>query len=375
MLYRASMGPRPFSRGNPDYAGQTPQLKCSLQWGRDLSVAETGQYIPWYRQVHGFNGAATFQSRKHPQRPHGRAVVLGFNGAATFQSRKPRRRGAPRVADVAASMGPRPFSRGNPTSYAGSASVSRLQWGRDLSVAETCLTRFAFLGSGSLQWGRDLSVAETRQTTKKNAEIIEASMGPRPFSRGNDASQGTHTRRTVASMGPRPFSRGNLRTEADQMERQPASMGPRPFSRGNYHTLEAFFEVLTMSFNGAATFQSRKQPTRRDNRQRVPVCCAFDTGFGWSQQVPGWLPRFPALSTGCFAYESASASYLIASRPDSSRADCDDQSPRSRRVDCTTLRRPSLRGLPAPAAAPASLASPTLDLRPVPCRLSAPCLL
>ena len=61
-------------------------------------------------------------------------------------------------------MGPRPFSRGNQARGGGVPSIQDgLQWGRDLSVAETDLTlTVTDTFSLTLQWGRDLSVAETR---------------------------------------------------------------------------------------------------------------------------------------------------------------------------------------------------------------------
>ena len=65
-----------------------------------------------------FNGAATFQSRRldppcFRARLENRATVR-FNGAATFQSRRPRGMSSRRaVHKRPASMGPRPFSRGD----------------------------------------------------------------------------------------------------------------------------------------------------------------------------------------------------------------------------------------------------------------------
>ena len=43
------------------------------------------------------------------------------------------------------------------------------------------------VAAGGLQWGRDLSAAETGSRTSKARTVPQASMGPRPFSRGNDA--------------------------------------------------------------------------------------------------------------------------------------------------------------------------------------------
>jgi len=58
-------------------------------------------------------------------------------------------------------------------------------------------------------------------------------MGPRLFSRGNPSSRGIPSRLPRPSMGPRLFSRGNVKT--------------KPFPA-----------LCGLSFNGAATLQSRK---------------------------------------------------------------------------------------------------------------------
>ena len=159
----------------------------SLQWGRDTSVAETrttpttlggaapsfngaatlqsrkprwSAWLPLLKR--GFNGAATLQSRKLRESSENYPAKWSFNGAATLQSRK-RAATADRDNPVAASMGPRHFSRGNlATPSSGGSDVATLQWGRDTSVAETrsgvCVSDTY---SWTLQWGRDTSVAET----------------------------------------------------------------------------------------------------------------------------------------------------------------------------------------------------------------------
>ncbi len=45
----------------------------------------------------------------------------------------------------------------------GEMRMVRLQWGRDLIVAETTTTAAIWGAAATLQWGRDLIVAETRQ--------------------------------------------------------------------------------------------------------------------------------------------------------------------------------------------------------------------
>ena len=206
----ASMGPRPFGRGRRDggplLGGGRDASMGPRPFGRGRGSLPTMQPLTGSR---GFNGAATFRSRKAGAggdrveraaasmgpRPFGRgrvpsivthAKILGcFNGAATFRSRKaaapPRRRQIPRklqwgrdlsVAEgwshefeliwrKAASMGPRPFGRGRDAiDQVRQGGIMVLQWGRDLSVAEGTRVLPDCDSGISLQWGRDLSVAE-----------------------------------------------------------------------------------------------------------------------------------------------------------------------------------------------------------------------
>ena len=153
-------------------------------------------------------------------------------------------------------MGPRPFGRGRAIHLIVHAVVLRLQWGRDLSVAEGHPTlrrrrprRNASMGPrpfgrgrGSratrassprrLQWGRDLSVAEGLDNDFL-ANAHKSFNGAATFrSRKADAPR--------RAAGPRA-----------------ASMGPRPFGRGRPVAWRRSWGILA-SFNGAATFRSRK---------------------------------------------------------------------------------------------------------------------
>ena len=59
-----------------------------------------------------------------------------------------------------------------------------LQWGRDLSIAESVHEPLGVVGPDPLQWGRDLSIAEsTSEDFAAKADLL-ASMGPRSFDRG-----------------------------------------------------------------------------------------------------------------------------------------------------------------------------------------------
>ena len=254
--------------------GCTIPAGMPLQWSRDLSVAETG--VP-------------------PRPPHVGQVSRPFNGAATFQSRKLRLKNVagawPRC--LPPSMEPRPFSRGNELLAAEGPAARRAGFNgaatfqsRKLDQGENVRTAMLLV-----QWSRDLSVAETRPSrppcrrpgrfngaaTFQSRKLIltcdlqperAASMEPRPFSRGNRKPGARLTSRMIASMEPRPFSRGNPSGADECGDAQDASMEPRPFSRGNTQRMRPP-TPRTLSFNGAATFQSRKPDCLATDRAGV----------------------------------------------------------------------------------------------------------
>ena len=158
----ASMGPRPFSRGDMLAIVCLQQSVNTLQWGRDLSVAETSYLAATVtRQSVASMGPRPFSRGDHRGRARGQLPAAASMGPRPFSRGDWGREGGNRPA-AAASMGPRPFSRGDQVCClrAGSHQVS-LQWGRDLSVAETSGTPHTRRPLSLLQWGRDLSVAET----------------------------------------------------------------------------------------------------------------------------------------------------------------------------------------------------------------------
>ena len=153
-------------------------------------------------------------------RPYGRgnavrvhkgcAVLVRFNGAATVRPRKSGSRCPERIQTVRASMGPRPYGRGNtfknrwmtrkPVCFNGAATVRprkcrslpavpaqtfSLQWGRDRTAAEMATISASSPFATWLQWGRDRTAAEMLALTAPTAAASAASMGPRPYGRGN----------------------------------------------------------------------------------------------------------------------------------------------------------------------------------------------
>ncbi len=62
--------------------------------------------------------------------------------------------------------------------------MHRLQWGRDLEVAESSNQASHQIWRYWLQWGRDLEVAERSEIAEIADTVDIASMGPRLGSRG-----------------------------------------------------------------------------------------------------------------------------------------------------------------------------------------------
>src|SRR5579885_1264129 len=102
-----------------------------------------------------------------------------------------------------------------------------------------------------LQWGRDLVIAEIGRAICSSGVGSSASMGPRSGDRGNKMVNLKQVEYHGASMGPRSGDRGNTPGILATSTRKGASMGPRSGDRGNL--LEFFIQSpVVVSFNGAA---------------------------------------------------------------------------------------------------------------------------
>jgi len=185
------MGPRPFGRGDYGPAGQSV---CPPR----------------------FNGAAAFRPRRHGPAAHS-ALPSRFNGAAAFRPRRPE-------GVVASGFAP------------------TLQWGRGLSAAETSSARKATAG----------------QTGFNGAAAF------RPRRRARD---------------------GNYRQTGD------ASMGPRPFGRGDIKA--AATRAKACCFNGAAAFR----PRRRIARSTVSAASKLQWGRGLSAAETAGLASCVVITT------------------------------------------------------------------------------
>ena len=285
----ASMGPRPFSRGNASISRRWPRCvrrfngatafqpwKClwlrkakfsvaTLQWGHGLSAVEISPCPPCLRGViHASMGPRPF-SRGNLATIRRRGCSSScFNGATAFQPWKCLRGGTFAVDRVGSFNGATAFQPWkSPRRPASPFAGSPLQWGHGLSAVEIGFSSDRPNGRRELQWGHGLSAVEIRPHLREHRVGFLASMGPRPFSRGNEprptAARDLHA---GASMGPRPFSRGNdsaptrFRISWGRLQwghglsaveircgfcllalHHLASMGPRPFSRGNAEVL------------------------------------------------------------------------------------------------------------------------------------------
>ena len=203
----ASMGPRSLDRGISD---GLPQPR--------------GNIIR-------FNGAAISRSRNRDRPPACRQATGCFNGAAISRSRN-RDLPAVRPGICLASMGPRSLDRGIVESAEIIQDANQLQWGRDLSIAESPRSdrtapcaRAGFNGA---------AISRSRNLYQLLAEngVRMASMGPRSLDRGIGGIGPFRGTACHASMGPRSLDRGIWGIGVKAHWCFSASMGPRSLDRG-----------------------------------------------------------------------------------------------------------------------------------------------
>ncbi len=131
----------------------------------------------------------------------------------------------------------------------------RLQWGRDVSVADVVNAQITSRkSSGKLQWGRDVSVADVNAAATIPLVLRYASMGPRRFRRG-----------CMQRVRHRSYPRACFNGAATFPSRMSRYGRPR--------------EPGTRCFNGAATFPSRMF-------QRVESCSTIrQVRLQWGRDV------------------------------------------------------------------------------------------
>ena len=260
-LARASMGPRRYRRGCQPVPVLWSQAPLTLQWGRDVTVAdvEEGDVQPlldveplqWGRDVTVADVGGSEQ--ESPLCP-------------TLASMGPRRyrrgcltRTRSRTGLCSASMGPRRYRRGCQVEPEHVLVAAALQWGRDVTVADVVyeVDGQVFVVK-LLQWGRDVTVADVNPFRVVCDCCDYASMGPRRYRRGCCGETGGPDRLNIcfngaatlpsrmwalaacvgaggggASMGPRRYRRGcGPGILCGPATSRRASMGPRRYRRG-----------------------------------------------------------------------------------------------------------------------------------------------
>ena len=204
-----------------------------LQWSHGLSAVDTA--------LSERQGTLRASASMEP-RPFSRGYRAKVSGGNSRRS---------------ASMEPRPFSRGysgkqpwtlsgcelhgatafqpwiRATARSGPNRAKKLQWSHGLSAVDTKRK-----GTWSLRSGTGFNGATAFQPwIHQNLPLRPVSFYGLQWSHGLSAvdtgcSAAGHHRRVQASMEPRPFSRGYMTVTSRQDEKAAASMEPRPFSRG-----------------------------------------------------------------------------------------------------------------------------------------------
>jgi len=105
-------------------------------------------------------------------------------------------------------MGPRPFSRGDPTCCAPACSDTGFN-GTAANQPRTRGQRAERRGRSSCFDGTAAIQPRTRIQLPHGVHVRRASMGPRPISRGDLPGTIGHGAASEPSMGPRPLSRGD----------------------------------------------------------------------------------------------------------------------------------------------------------------------
>ena len=155
-------------------------------------------------------------------------------------------------------MGPQPFGCGRRSPSQNIRAAKRLQWGRNLSVAEGAPHGPPVPKSSPLQWGRNLSVAEGGHDPANGDWSGTASMGPQPFGCGRHSSTPAITESRWLQWG-----RNLSVAEGSGCIFGGKARGSLQWGR-NLSVAEgrcwAWRSGRACGFNGAATFRLRKAP-------------------------------------------------------------------------------------------------------------------
>ena len=158
-----------------------------LQWGHGLSAVEmSGCHDVPYLSVKCFNGATAFQPWKFrtraviPRRTTGLQWGHGLSAVEIGSDPLPASRTSARF-NGATAFQPWKWAHW----WLRAPGDHELQWGHGLSAVEIKPDQASKCRQVRLQWGHGLSAVEIMRRPAHEVMDYLASMGPRPFSRGN----------------------------------------------------------------------------------------------------------------------------------------------------------------------------------------------
>ena len=226
----ATMGSRKtnrFFRGSarPRLASMGPR-----RWGR----GRRSSCSPGRRRHPGFNGAATMGSRKTTAVSSDCSPVCRLQWGRDDGVAEDEVRSVDREGVGVASMGPRRWGRGRPTS-------SRMRMGlpsgfngaATMGSRKTSRPRHRRApGHPSFNGAATMGSRKTRSKAESAGVAYVASMGPRRWGRGRPRAADGGDSPVDASMGPRRWGRGRRRARRTCRDTKRASMGPRRWGRG-----------------------------------------------------------------------------------------------------------------------------------------------
>ncbi len=165
-------------------------------------------------------------------------------------------------------MGPRRYRRGWWIPKRTPAAGSRLQWGRDVIVADGVVGRIGWLDNAGFNGAATLSsrMGDTSSSVRRAGYCFN---GAATLSSRMGFTSRAKTCWRIASMGPRRYRRG-WGTAAAGPHQHPAaaSMGPRRYRRG-WSTRAPRASSVLEGFNGAATLSSRMDLCVRYQSPRI----------------------------------------------------------------------------------------------------------
>ena len=229
-----------------------------LQWGRDLSIAErTAHDTDTGATIYASMGPRSFDRGKRASRSYCRAIASSFNGAAIFRSRKAPLQSGPRQPR-ARFNGAAIFRSRKGHNYGDLLpNVYGLQWGRDLSIAESWPPPCRGPAPCGLQWGRDLSIAERPYSWADSIYCLRFN-GAAIFRSRKDRATHCTVLCLYSGFNGAAIFRSRKGSRCWPMSSRPKSFNGAAIFRSRKVEPLSLIEGKANRFNGAAIFRSRK---------------------------------------------------------------------------------------------------------------------